>query len=131
MQKKIVRTMTFSPYLEHTNPIFSRLKILKLVDIIKLKQGITVYKYIKKNQIQDNHNNLFTLTYIRQIHSYNTKTRARDDLYVPSVQTELGKSAPQYQLPKTWNEIPIVIRNTNNSKHFKTKFKDHLLTQYN
>ena len=36
-QKRIIRTMTKSSYLEHTSPLFKRLSLLKLDDIYKFE----------------------------------------------------------------------------------------------
>ena len=44
LQKKIIRIMTFSPYLAHTDPIFKDLTILPLDKIFIDRIGITMFK---------------------------------------------------------------------------------------
>ena len=43
MQKKILRTRTFSPYLAHTDPLFKSLEILPIDKIFPDGIGITMY----------------------------------------------------------------------------------------
>ena len=45
MQKKIVRIITFSNYLAHTEPIFKQLNILPIDKLYYNRIGILMYKY--------------------------------------------------------------------------------------
>ena len=47
LQKKCIRTITNSKYNDHTDPLFSKLKLLKLPDFFNLQQLKFYYKYIK------------------------------------------------------------------------------------
>ena len=44
LQKKILRIMTFSPYLAHTDPLFKSLEILPIDNIFIERIGITMFK---------------------------------------------------------------------------------------
>ena len=83
------------------------------------------YSSLKRNQYQDNHNNLVNLTYIKQIHSYNTRSQVKDNLYTPSVKSEMGKSSLEYNLSEVWNEMPTDIRQSKhiNSQHLKDQIQ--------
>jgi hypothetical protein len=43
LQKKIVRLITFSDYNDHTNPLFLKLKIIKMYDLVHLASHCYVY----------------------------------------------------------------------------------------
>ena len=47
LQKKCIRAITISKYNDHTDPLFSKLKLLKLTDIFNLQQLKFYYTYIK------------------------------------------------------------------------------------
>ena len=47
LQPKAIRIITQSHYLAHTDPLFSKLKLLKLDDLYKHQLGIYMYKSTK------------------------------------------------------------------------------------
>ena len=67
--KEIIRIITNSNYLEHTNPLFKQTKMLKLDDVSKL--AIATFMYSNKNIIQN----------LLLSHDYNT--RHCDNLTLP------------------------------------------------
>ena len=70
-QKKIVRLVTFSPYLAHTEPIFHSLLILPLDKLILHRIGIMMYTF-SKGMLPDVLNRLYSKN--RDTHSYNTRS---------------------------------------------------------
>ena len=48
-QKRIIRMISKVHFREHTNPLFKKLKILKLNDLIKLRTSMLMYKASNKN----------------------------------------------------------------------------------
>ncbi len=46
LQKKAIRIITLSKYNAHTEPLFKRLKLLKLIDLLHLNELKFYYKYI-------------------------------------------------------------------------------------
>ena len=48
LQKKVVRIVCGVGYREHTNELFSELRILKLIDIVKLRSACIMYQAHKK-----------------------------------------------------------------------------------
>ena len=94
LQKKLIRIMTYSFYLDHTNPIFYKLSLLKLNDIIKLKIGITAFKLINNNNVPNCHNNSLNtntikLTHINEMHTHNTRSKSQNNLFTPFTRTNL------------------------------------------
>ena len=45
LQQKIIRIMSFSHYLAHTNPLFLSMEVLPLMKIFLYKVGLIMYKY--------------------------------------------------------------------------------------
>ena len=48
LQKKAVRIITCSKYNAHTEPLFKTVKLLKLTDLLKLRELIFYYKFIHR-----------------------------------------------------------------------------------
>ena len=49
LQKKNIRIITKSPYLEHTTPLFESLKLLTVYQVYKLNSSLFIYKCLKFN----------------------------------------------------------------------------------
>ena len=71
LQKRIVRIITASKYNAHTEPLFKKLGLLKLEDMMKHNTLKFYYKF-KKNKIPSYFKNYQDLTQ-RQIHGRNTR----------------------------------------------------------
>ena len=70
----IVRVITFSPYLSHTDPIFKDLNILPFSKLVTQRIGVLMFKYsihVLPNSIED----LFTSNI--SISSYNTRNKSK------------------------------------------------------
>jgi len=114
-QKRFVRLLADSTYLAHTNPLFSKFKLLKFIDIFKYSVSIYMFSHHSDEEFQTQH----------QI-----PTRNRN-LLVPSYNRLTGSQRSiTYTGPKTWNELPICIRNSKTLSVFKRKLKTHLLEAY-
>ena len=76
VQKKIVRVITFSPYLSHTDSIFKDLNILPFSKLVTQRISVLMFKYsihVLPNSIED----LFTSN--KSINSYNTRLNQNQD----------------------------------------------------
>ena len=136
LQKKCVRTMTFSDFHCHTNPIFLELKLLKVREIIKSQQLKLSYEFYK-NQLPTTIQNLFQL--VKDIHTYETNL-----LHIPQIHTtSYGNKSLKYHCPTLWNStiknkiavdknvnINIHIDSIHNLHHFKRILKKHYLHSY-
>ena len=77
IQKKIVRIITFSPYLCHTDPIFKDLNLLPISKLVTQRIGLLMFKYsihslpiviedlFTSNTSVSNHNRKTLLNYCR------------------------------------------------------------------
>ncbi len=78
LQQKAVRLITISKYNAHTEPIFKKLKFLKVEDILKLQQLKCYFKYTNNmlpwyfNKQNENHTSKFYLKLNKNTHDHNT-----------------------------------------------------------
>jgi hypothetical protein len=108
LQKKALRIITFSKFQEPSSPLFRFFSILKLVDLISLHTLIFMYQY--HNQLlPSTFDNFFTP--VAQIHSYNTRSAARQTYYLPSIRTNYGKFNVRFLGPQLWNSLEDNIKN--------------------
>ena len=98
LQKRCIRIITLSKAREHTDPLFTKLGLLKLFDINRYLICKFMYRWY--------HNDLPTLfrdifTTVSDIHDHNT--RQNTHLYCSSFNTCLGKTKFSYRAPRMWN----------------------------
>ena len=114
IQKRLVRTITCSPYRAHTEPLFYANKLLNVCDINSYTIGIFVYQFVKGN-LPDIFNGFFVRNRDRNVHQYNV--RNADELYVPYSRLKISEA-------KLWNVLPIYIKESSSLDMFKTKKSD-------
>ncbi len=105
LQKKTVRIITTSKYNDHTNPLYKKLKILKLEDIYKLK--VAKYMYAFDKQILPSPL-LDIISYNRNTHEYNT--RNKDNPHIDTRRTIIASNSLRHKGPEIWYEIPEIIK---------------------
>ncbi len=125
-QKKVVRVIAKSSYLAHSDPLFSRLNVLKINGIYNLALGTFMYRVLNKTfpggidistiQSQD-------------LHAYSTRTRT--NIHIPHCRTKLALNSFIHQGPRLWNNLSTEIVNTNSLSHFRQKLSSHLLNNNN
>ena len=122
LQKKMIRIITSSPFRAHTQPLFIANQMLDVYDINDYMVSIFMYKTIKSDVPT-----LFTAFFqkINSIHRYNT--RISDDLYIPTVKTNVRKFSIRIRGASTWNFIPSAIRNSKSLPIFKKVLKKFLI----
>jgi hypothetical protein len=102
LQKKAIRIITFSPFDEHSSPIFKGLRLIKLSDLITLLMTMFMYKF---------HNCLLPLNFndyfapVHQLHSYNTRFASGLCLSLPKPRTNFGLFNIRYRGVKLWNAL--------------------------
>ena len=121
LQKRAVRLITNSKFLDHTGPLFKSNSILKLTDIRKLEIGKFVYNDLEYRNILD-------LSLSTAIHRY--PTRFNLNFYIPRVRTELAKRFLRFQAVQLWNSLPENIQNSRTIDIFKYRLKLFLFQPY-
>ena len=128
LQKRAMRIITHSNTRTRTTPLFSRLQILKLLDIYKLEIAKLMHKVHNKaldicNALTNNY------TLLDNIHSHNTRRKHQKNYFMTTVSSKQAQECLQYNGPKIWNEIPFQLKEMNFYK-FKKEFQRKLICAY-
>ena len=123
LQKKIVRAITFSPYLAHTEDLFCRLKIFPFKKLVIHRIGIQMFKY-HKGMVPKSVCELFTLK--SSIHSYNTRNKDK-------IRSAYGKHKFMYRNFRfvsvhVWNYLASNIIINTSLADFKNKSKIFIMS---
>ena len=105
--------MTFSKFREHTTPLFKKLGILKLAELIILHNALIMFEF-HANNLPSAFDNFFTLA--KNLHCHNTRFASKQSFCLPRVRTNYGKFSLRYQGPLTWNDIDTSIKTKSKKK---------------
>ena len=123
-QKWILRVITNSKPRTHSTPLFHSMNILKLDDVYKLKVATEMRKLIYNNSL---HN--YNIQFIQSSHNYSTRSSTKNNLSIPSINKNVGKTCLKYKGPIIWNEVPVDYRNKS-IINFKFCYKQFLIDNY-
>ena len=124
LQKKAIRAVTNSHYLEHTNPLFQNTKLLKLQDINKLQLGCFMYQF-HNNHLPKCFENYFI--YQNQRHNHNTRTS--NNISVETYRTNVKYFSIKVAGPLFWNNLNKNIKESRSIHVFKNSLKKYLTEQ--
>ena len=109
LQKKAVRLINFANYQAHTDPIFKELKILKVMDIIKMRNVLFVHNILNCN-VPKHFDNFILIRNTK--HSHRTINNPNSlfsipqcSVLLPESKSKIGKQSIKYLCAITWNEI--------------------------
>ena len=122
VQKKIVRVITFSQYLSHTDPIFRDLSILPFSKLVTKRIDVLMFKYsihVLPNSIED----LFTSNI--SINSYNSRNKSK--LRQPSNYEYMYRNF-SYMGVYIWNKLQDHINIYPSYSTFSTALKTFILS---
>ena len=125
LQKKAIRICSGAGYRDHSDPLFTRFKTLKINDIHFLQTALFMFRY-KTNLLPPSFTTMFRTN--QNIHPYPTRRAADFHLHNPI--TTLAHKSIRHSGPDVWNSIPVEIRNCHSLYSFKRKVKQMLITQY-
>jgi hypothetical protein len=126
-QKAAIRIISGKRYNDHTEPIFKALSILPLTDLITHANLKLFHSYVY-NYIPFALNN----TWIQNRHNRDNddrQLRNDNDFFVPRFRTDFLARLPLFNLPKTWNDTPILLTSTSHKLTFSTQTFKYLLDQ--
>ena len=126
LQKRAIRTITFSKPDEHSEPLFKELEILKLTDLVTLQIVLLMYHYYY-NLLPSSFENFFQT--VASIHSYNTRLASKSTNYINTIKTNYGKFNIRFAATKIWNHLDESIKHLP-LKTFKNKVKLNILQSY-
>ena len=106
LQKRAIRVISNSKYNSHTEPLFKKLKLLKLTDIFNCQQIKFYHKYLN-NKLPEYFTDIFTRL---NNSTQNYSTRNRDNISFEKVKHEYAKKRIRYCIPNTLNNCPDLIK---------------------
>jgi hypothetical protein len=131
LQKKAIRLITLSKYNAHTEPIFKKLNILPLPDLITFFQVQFVHRFID-NLLPQSFSNTWTRNNDRNIGQNAMQLRNYQSLHIPFTRTVQMSHLPFFYLPKIWNNFPDnTIKNINTKQLFDENLKQYFLNDLN
>ena len=86
LQKRAIRLMTFASFHEHSSPIFRKLNIIKLNDLISYHIAVFMYRF--NNSLLPSAFDAF-FSKVSEIHYYNTRSAAKQSYYLFKATIEL------------------------------------------
>jgi len=120
LQKKALRVLADKGYAAHTDPLFLKLEILKIKDMIKFNSAIFMFKYMN-GKLPLSFNGMFiALAEPNRTKSYKLEL----------VNSKYLESFPTVYLTRTWNSIPLEIKSLGSLTSFKTSLKKSFLEEY-
>ena len=123
LQKKAVRIIDKSHYLEHTPPIFKSLKILNIFRIYILNCSLFIFKCLKCNKFPYFRNKIMQNL---NLHDHNTRNRT---MYRAQENTRLRicQRSFFYKSISVWNSLETELKEIDKIARFKFTMKDHLI----
>ena len=115
-QKRTIRTIANAGFIDHTEPLFKQLKLLKVQDIYNFQLGTYMYRALGRGE--------FTA---------GADTRTRGSIYdVRPARRRLTttKHAVSYAAPTFWNTLSDDLRSIGSYRRFKKDLKEYLLDKY-
>ena len=115
--------------LGHLEPLFKKLKVLKVNDILQLQELKFYYKFVRVKLPVYLQNLPFYPN--RSYHDFNTRTF--DDIHINRIKHEFAKRCIRYDIPLIVNNTSILIKNkivTHSLHGFSCYVKKHLLQNY-
>ena len=145
LQKKSIRIISNSKYNAHTEPLFKRLKLLKIEHILKVNEIKFYYKYenlklpdyFQKTSTRTTHNMNpeknahFSLNLNSAIHQHNT--RSRENIHILRTNHKFANKCLRYNLPHTVNNTPKQIIDkikTHSMQTVVNNLKEHYIENY-
>ena len=124
LQKRAIRLVNNSNYLDHTNPIFHNLNILKLNDLYKVRCLKYMYNVIFLNKYDFIQSSILS----QQVeHNHQTRTT---DLRLPTVKKDKFKQSIIYKSTFYWNKFKYLIPWVRGIHTFVKETKNLLINGY-
>jgi hypothetical protein len=116
LQKKIIRIITGSNYLDPTTPLFYKTKILKLNDINNYMLALYTFKRRAENNVS--------------YPDHNYATRQRNDILPMFQRLSVTQHSPTFSAPHVFNSLPDEVKNSESLYRFKKAVKNYFIGRY-
>jgi hypothetical protein len=128
LQKKAVQLISKSKFNAHAEPLFNKLKILKIYEINKLQ--IITLMYTSSKQTQPVELTKFFTRFCFPIRTTIYRTRSMGNLNIPAFRTNIRKFSIMCYGPRLWNSLPESVVNVNSVHCLKKKLIEFFLLSY-
>ena len=130
LQKRIVRIITFSEPVSHSEPLLKSLKLMKCCVIIHFEiLSFVFYQWFHK-MTPSCFSDYFKA--ISSVYSYSTRQSLNEDLFVNSVQTtQYGIRSLRYTGTNLWNSLSVNIKLITPFSRFRQTIKNSMIDGYN
>ena len=127
LQKKAVRIITFSNRDAHSNPLFSQLGLIKLMDLVTIHTALFMFQY-HHNLLPKAFDNFFLR--ISSKHNYNTRLASKSTYYINHVRTNYGKFNLHFSGPSAWNNLDEELKSSSSLRLFRQAMMEKFLSTY-
>ena len=114
LQKRAVRLITRSKFRTPCDPLFARLKLLKLIDINKVQTALFMFK-VKHRLVPLACMRFATITDPQRLHA----TRTVYYFNMVGFRTVIRENSINVRGPRLWNTLPMVIQNSLSMRSLK------------
>ena len=135
LQNRALRLVSFSDNSENairTCDLYKNLKLLKLNDLVTLKNMLFIHDYFNKN-LPESFKNYFQLS--KDLHGHSTRNASTCHIFVPQTESvKYGRKSFKMKAITAWNALCDNFKEQNFINLSKPKLKkiiiDHLLSKY-
>ena len=120
LQKKCIRNVAGRGYRSHTDPLFSKLEILKFEDLFKFTSSTFMHKYMS-GKLPISFKEMFTPL---------PPPNRTNGFTLEKPKNKFLQQFPQHFLPRIWNVNSLFIKLVEKPKTFKRELKCELLKSY-
>ena len=106
LQKRAIRLITLSKYNNHTAPLFKKLKLLKIKDMLSL-QELNFYYKLTRNELPTYFLNWQIVT---NSELYRHNTRGKHNVHIVGFRHTFAKRCIRINLPRTLNATPQSVK---------------------
>ena len=121
LQKRLVRLISNRHYLSPSIPLFSKLKIIPIFDLIKLNTSTFMFKF-HKQLLPPLFGNMFQIN--SSVHNYHT--RQCNNLHHPLFRSTSLSNSILYVGVREWNLLDYDMTSSSTITKFKTLFKKNI-----
>ena len=122
LHNRVVRYITFSPYRTTLKPLYVKLDVLPLSELIDMQRALFMYNL---------HYNLLPYAFENYCsipsHRYATSYSRSKNYTLPPYKSNRGQTSMKFLGPKIWARIPLEIKELNSRKQFVKKTKKYFL----
>ena len=116
LQKAVARVLLDCDFNIPSRVLFESLKWLPFRQRIFYNESVLMYKV--QNNLAPKYLNVFRS--VQEVHSRNTRSADRDNLYIPRHRTQIFKRSFAYNGVKIWNDLPADVKSSSTLQSFQT-----------